>query len=128
MEIRKLAFILVLIILATQVIGCSTNTSVISTASVVVFNDWKQPEKFESKISGNIKSVKIELNAQCTSGTIEYEIRDSNGKVVWNGQVNKGQNLNKVKQFPANKGTWNTYVISKNGEGNFGVKFLRNDN
>lgn len=124
MTIKKFNLI-ILIILSLTTGGCSDKNPQISTASVIVFKDWKEPVQFESKIKKTDKSIKIDLNIKSTSGIIGFEIKNPKGEVVWNGDVEGGQNYSKFKQFEAIQGTWYTNIISKNGEGNFGVKFLR---
>jgi hypothetical protein len=125
---KKFIPLLLLFVLGASIVGCSSNNPVISTATGLVYKEWKEPVKFESKIKKNYKTFKINLGIQTKSGTIKFEIRNPMGEIIWKDEVGAGQNYNEVKSFDAIDGTWYTYIISQNGEGTFNVKFSRNDN
>jgi len=78
-------------------------------------------------VEDDFNGMKLEINLTLTKGEVEFELKDLNGDVKWDGKVTSEKSLNEIREFEKIVGKLTLIFdsIENTGEGKLELQFNR---
>lgn len=121
MEIKKLLLFSFTIFLIAAFTGCSKLYSVGGQGTFTKNNN--AGGTFYYNVNSNVKTVKLHLKIRTSKGTLSWVVKDPQGHIRWQENIDGAKNFNETKTFKPIKGQWVLQVGSDKAEGNYEIKW-----
>lgn len=122
----KKQFILCIVILCLAIlcvftiIGCNKTYSVSGQGTFTQNNN--AAGTFTYNVTSNISTVKVYIKMKTSKGTLNWSVKDPQGNIRWQQNLDGTKNFNETKTFTPIKGLWVLQVSSQKAEGKYDIK------
>ena len=110
------------LLLSLALVSCSPGIGVSSGGQ----SDLKEASGeawFRYELVSSTNHFRLELHAQANSGTIRWEVYNPDREVVWEGQIEPGEEFSEVHELPMKVGVWELDVYLDNTTGSYSYEW-----
>ena len=120
---KRIQTLIILLSLVTIITGCVHKNQ--SSAKATIKESFTMSDTYDYKVEENSKGMKLRINLLLTKGTVEFELKDPNGDIRWQGKINSEKEFDEAKKFENITGQWllTFNSIDNSGEGNLKLSF-----
>lgn len=122
---RKLPILLIMVSLILGMTGCVVRDQ--SSAHYAITEGQKITDTYSYTVEEDFNGMKLEMNLTLTKGEVEFELKDPNGDIKWDGKATSEKSINEIREFEKIVGEWTLIFnsIDNTGEGKLALQFNR---
>ena len=120
---KRIQTLIILLSLVTIITGCVSKNQ--SSAKATIKENFAMSDTYDYNVEENSKGMKLRINLLITKGTVEFELKDPNGDITWQGKANSEKEFDEIKEFEKITGQWSLTFnsIDNSGEGSLKLSF-----
>ncbi len=122
---RKLLILIIVLSLIVGMTGCIVRNQ--SSAHYTIKEGQKVTDTYSYTVEDDFNGMKLEINLELTKGDVEFELKDPNGDLRWDGKATSEKSINEIREFEKIVGEWTLIFnsIDNTGEGKIELQFNR---
>ncbi|QUH21019.1 hypothetical protein [Alkaliphilus sp. B6464] len=122
---RKFPILIIMVSLIFGMTGCIIRNQ--SSAHNTITEGQKITDTYIYTVEDDFNGMKLEINLALTKGEVEFELKDPNGVIKWDGKATSEKSINEIREFEKIVGEWTLIFksIDNTGEGKLELQFNR---
>ncbi len=122
---RKLPILIIMVSLILGMTGCIVRNQ--SSAHNTITEGQKMTDTYSYTVDDDFNGMKLEINLVLAKGEVEFELKDPNGDIKWDGKATSEKSINEIREFEKIVGKWTLIFnsIDSTGEGKLELQFNR---
>ncbi len=122
---RRISILIIMLSLIFGMTGCIVRNQ--SSAHYTIKEGQRVTDTYSYTVEDDFNGMKLEINLTLTKGEVEFELKDPNGDIRWDGKATSEQSIKEINEFEKIVGEWTLIFnsIENSGEGEIKLQFNR---